>query len=182
MTISIHNLSTLRHYFCNERIFICFNGPISRSLIGEIGLALKNHIESIQTSQTAAIDVFSVYVEMSQNIRHYMSTRQYNEEDASATVVIAATDESHYSVSAGNVIERADGNKLLERIQKLASLDKIELKGLYKQQLRQPRKEDSVTGAGLGLIQISRIASRPLEATLDLLDDGRAFFTIRAII
>ncbi|MCT0225268.1 biofilm regulation protein kinase SiaB [Synechococcus sp. CS-1328] len=180
--MTIQNLSALRQYFSAESIFICFNGPVSRSLISEIGLALKNHIESIEASQTAAIDVFSVYVEMSQNIRHYTNSQGYNEADSTATVVIAASDELHYSVSAGNVVEQADGEKLLERIMELAALDKMELKALYKSQLRQPRNQEAVTGAGLGLIQIARIASRPLEANLDLLDDGRAFFSLRAII
>jgi hypothetical protein len=38
------NLASLRDFFSAERILICFNGPISRTLISEIGLALKEHI------------------------------------------------------------------------------------------------------------------------------------------
>ncbi len=182
MTITIQNLSGLRKYFSGERIFICFNGPISRTLIGEIGMALKNHIESTQLHQTAAMDVFSVYVEVSQNIRHYTTTRGYDEATATATVVIADAGDSHYSVSAGNVVEREDGEALIERIRHLASLDGPGLKALYKQQLREPRVKGSSSGAGLGLIQIARTASQPLEANLDPLDDGRAFFSIRAVI
>ena len=32
----------LREYFSSGQILLCFNGPISRSLIEEIGNALKN--------------------------------------------------------------------------------------------------------------------------------------------
>jgi len=38
------SLSSLRDFFSAERILICFNGPTSRTLISEIGVALKEHI------------------------------------------------------------------------------------------------------------------------------------------
>ena len=234
MLLSSSNLFSLREFFCNERILICFNGPISRTLISEIGVALKDHIESTQARQSAAMDVFSVYIEMSQNIRHYASRMGYNDREASATVVIAesliststnktegnyiicppgeishrATDKisgnipdsnqdniaanpadatpdsvgTHYAVSAGNLVEPADGEALLKRIQEIAHLDKAELKRLYKSQLRTPRSPDQSSGAGLGLIEMARKASQPLEAKLDAAPAGKVFFSLRAII
>ncbi len=182
MNMFSSSLSSLRDFFNGQRILICFNGPISRTLIGEIGVALKDHIESTQSSQSAAMDVFSVYIEMSQNIRHYATAKSYGDKDASATVVIAEVEGGHYAVSAGNIIDLADGEALLARIENLAHLDKAELKSLYKQQLRQPRQADRSTGAGLGLIEIARKSSQPLEANLGEADQGKAFFSLRAII
>jgi hypothetical protein len=182
MTIFSSNLSSLREFFNKERILICFNGPISRTLIGEIGIALKDHIESTQSRESAAMDVFSVYIEMSQNIRHYANAMAYGDKEASATVVIAEVDQGHYAVSAGNMVELDDGEALLNRIRHLALLDKVELKQLYKQQLRQPRQDDQPTGAGLGLIEIARKSSQPLEASLGETLQGKAFFSLRVII
>ncbi|MFZ9849195.1 MAG: biofilm regulation protein kinase SiaB [Vulcanococcus sp.] len=176
------SLSSLRDFFSAERILICFNGPTSRTLISEIGVALKEHIESSNDSLSAAMDVFSVYIEMSQNIRHYSAARAFSEADATATVVIAETADGHYVVSAGNVVESADGQGLVQRVATLASLDKAALKALYKEQLRQPRVEGASTGAGLGLIDVARKSSAPLQCSLDELDAGKAFFTIRATI
>lgn len=176
------SLSSLRDFFTNERILICFNGPTSRSLIGEIGVALKEHIESTRECISSAMDVFSVYIEMSQNIRHYTSNRCYSDQEATATVVIAETGADRYIVSAGNIIELDDGRHLIERIEALASLDKAGLKVLYKEQLRKPREDGAVTGAGLGLIDIARKSSEPLQASLDELGGGKAFFTLRATI
>lgn len=176
------SLASLREFFSGERILICFNGPTSRTLISEIGIALKEHIESSSESVSAAMDVFSVYIEMSQNIRHYTAAHDYAEPDATATVVIAETDDGHYVVSAGNVVQMADGEALLARVDRLSSLDKAELKALYKEQLRQPRQEGVSTGAGLGLIDVARKSSAPLQCSLDPLNAGKAFFTIRATI
>jgi hypothetical protein len=176
------SLSSLRDFFTQERILICFNGPTSRSLIGEIGVALKEHIESTRDCVSSAMDVFSVYIEMSQNIRHYTASRGYNDQDATATVVIAETGSDRYVVSAGNMIDANDGQNLMNRVRDLAQRDKAELKSLYKEQLRKPREDGVVTGAGLGLIDIARKSSEPLQASLDELGGGKAFFTLRATI
>lgn len=182
MTATIHDLASLRQFFNAERILICFNGPISRTLIGEIGQALRSHIEASRGDGSTAMDVFSVYIEMSQNIRHYASARGYGDAEASATVVIATTPDDRYAVSAGNLVELADGHALIERVHALAGLDKAALKALYKQQLRQPRESQRSSGAGLGLIEIARRASQPLEVSLEEQGDGRAFLILRAII
>lgn len=176
------SLFSLREFFCNERILICFNGPISRTLISEIGAALKDHIESTQSCQSAAMDVFSVYIEMSQNIRHYAGRRGYDDQQAAAIVIIAESDPGHYAVSAGNLVEPSDGQVLLGRVQEISQLDKLELKKLYKTQLRAPRSADQSTGAGLGLIEMARKATQPLEARLDPGPGGKLFFSLRAII
>jgi len=182
MTIPSKNLFALREFFSGERILICFNGPISRTLIGEIGAALKDHIESTQSHETAAIDVFSVYIEMSQNIRHYAAKMGYSDMEAAATVVIAEVEDGRYSVSAGNLVELADGESLVKRVDALAPLNKSELKALYKQQLRMPRDDGQTSGAGLGLIEMARKAIAPLEPKLDPGPDGKVFFSLRAII
>lgn len=176
------SLASLRDFFSGQRILICFNGPISRTLIGEIGIALKDHISSTQVHQSAAMDVFSVYIEMSQNIRHYASRMGYDDLTAAATVVIAETEGGHYTVSAGNLVEPQDGDVLLNKVRELSLLDKIELKTLYKQQLRLPREAGQPSGAGLGLIEMARKSSAPLQATLDEGPGGKVFFSLRAVI
>jgi hypothetical protein len=182
MTPAPDSLASLRDFFSGQRILICFNGPVSRTLIGEIGVALKDHIESTQIYQSAAMDVFSVYIEMSQNIRHYAGRKGYSDRDATATVVIAETGDGHYSVSAGNLVETEDGEQLVQKIQELSCLDKAELKSLYKRQLRAPREGGQASGAGLGLIEMARKTSQPLEATLDKGPQGKVFFSLRAVI
>ncbi len=182
MTISPTSLMSLKDFFSDEKILICFNGPISRNLIGEIGAALKERIESHHAPDLEVMDVFSVYIEMSQNIRNYACSRGFSDAESSATVVIAAAEPGHFAVCAGNLVEVADGKALVERVRTLAQCNKAELKALYKEQLRQPRSELKGRGAGLGLIEIARRSSQPMEASLDPLETDRAFFSLRAII
>lgn len=168
---------------CNkQQIMICFNGPISKSLIEEIGTALRNYLETDQVTPSAAMDVFSVYIEMTQNIRHYAAQKGYADQNADATVVIARAADGRHVVCAGNIAEQEDGENLLRRVHALAGLDKVQLKAAYKEQLRKPRDSMAATGAGLGLIDIARKASAPLLISLRQLGDGRAFISLQAVI
>lgn len=176
------DLFGLRSHFNNSGILLCFNGPISRSLIEEIGNALKNYLQADNVQPSAVMDVFGIYVEMTQNIRHYARAQGYDELASAATVVVARDAEGHYVIQAGNLVERADGEALLVRLDALAKLDKAELKAAYKTQLRQPRDPNASSGAGLGLIDMSRKVTHPLSASLAPTDESRAFFTLRAVI
>lgn len=176
------DLYTLRDTFNERGMLLCFNGPISRSIIEEVGNALKNYLRAEHVGPSEAMDVFGTYIEMSQNIRRYATRRHYSDHEASAIVVIARDPEGGYRVSAGNTVEAADGQTLLARIKELADLDKAALKRAYKEQLRKPRGADQADGAGLGLLDVARKARAPLSATLTELADGRAFFSLCATI
>ena len=173
------DLYLLRETYNQKNILLCFNGQFSQGLIVEIGSALKRHIESEETS--SARDVFAIYIEIAQNIQHYATAHGYEEIDQSATVVIWRRDDGRYAISAGNVVEAADGEKVCARIEELAILDKAQLKAAYKEQLRKPREEGD--GAGLGLIDMARKASEPLSCSLRPVNAGQLlFFTLRVVI
>lgn len=176
------DLFGMRESYNRQQIMLCFNGPISRSLIEEIGNALRNYLSADQAAPSAAMDVFAVYIELTQNIRHYTRLKGWSDQEAGATVVVARDEQGRYVVSAGNLIEQADGERVLATLQTLAGLDKVALKALYKEQLRKPREAQATSGAGLGLIDIARKASTPLQATLRPVSGERAFISLQAVI
>ncbi|HET7776416.1 MAG TPA: biofilm regulation protein kinase SiaB [Azospira sp.] len=174
------DILALREIFNRERIMLCFNGPITATLIEEIGTALRKHMEGLEESPSSVSDVFSVYIEMTQNIRRYTQNRPDLARET-ASVFVSRNEEGHYVVSAGNMVEAADGAALVARVAQLAQLDKDGLKAAFKTQLRQPR--DELAGsAGLGFIDMARKASCPLECSLRPLDGQRAFFSLRVVL
>ena len=116
-----------------------------------------------------------------QNIRHYAESSDYNDLDSSATILVARNDDGRYVTQAGNLVEKQTGDALMFRIDALAKMNKDQLKAAYKSQLRQPRDENG-TGAGLGLIDMSRKSFVPLSASLTPVSECRCFFSLRAII
>ncbi len=177
------DLFRLRETYNSQQIMLCFNGPFSQGLIEEIGSALRRYMESATVSSSAARDVFAVYIELTQNIRHYAQLHSYNDADASATVVIGRDDAGRHVISAGNVIENADAPALIAQINALAILDKTQLKAAYKEQMRQPVEEGAKSGAGLGLIDIARKASAPVTCSLyPLPSPTQSFFSLCVVI
>jgi len=173
--MSQFDLFALQQRYTDQGILLCFNGPLSSSLIEEIGKALRNHMESQAVTPSSAMDVFGVYIELTQNIRHYCQSQGWL--DAVATVVIARDAQGRYLVSAGNRVRPDDGQALRERVSALAALDKTALRAAYKEQMRAPRGSGN-SGAGLGLIDMARKASAPLQAGLQPLTGSDAFFSL----
>ena len=176
------DLLALRNQFERHNILLAFNGLFSATLIEEIGLALRKHLEALSATPTEVTDVFTIYIEMTQNIRHYTREKNWSDQQAGATVVVSRDDQGRYVVSAGNLIETADGQVLLNAVAELAKKDKAELKALYKEQLRKPRDEHVATGAGLGLIDIARKSSEPLKASLQPVSGELSFISLSAVI
>lgn len=176
--MAIPNLYRLKDLLAEERILLCFNGPISRSLIEEIGNALKKYLQAESLTPVSAADVFAVYIELTQNIRHYSELSQLPDSDV-ATVIVSQNADDRYVVSAGNLVYTKDGLSLIETLNELSPLDKVELKKRYKEQLRKPRDMNLKTGAGLGIIDIARKASQPLSAELQEVSLDTSFYSVR---
>lgn len=174
------DIFALREVFNRERIMLCFNGPITATLIEEIGMALRKHMEQMAETTSAVSDVFSVYIEMTQNIRHYVQEHPELARESSS-ILVSRPEDGGYVVCAGNVVLRDHGEALERRVSELAGLGKDALKAAFKTQLRQPRAELNGS-AGLGLIDIARKATSPMRCDLRPLDDHRSFFSLRVAL
>lgn len=177
------NLFSLRERLGEAGALITFSGSFSHSLIEELGVAVRKYLETDHVQKSAMMDVFSVYVEASQNVRNYTSLK-LKDGDISigqSSIVVIAKRDTHYEVNAGNMIENADVGGLRSRLEQLRRLDKPGLKALYKEQLRREREPDA-QGAGLGLIDMARRSSAPLEFDFISVDEDYSFFSLRVII
>jgi hypothetical protein len=177
------NLFSLRERLGEAGALITFSGSFSHSLIEELGVAVRKYLETDHVQKSAMMDVFSVYVEASQNVRNY-TTQKLKNGDVSigqSSIVVIAKRETHYEVNAGNMIERADVAALKERLELLRRLDKPGLKTLYKEQLRKERAPGAY-GAGLGLIDMARRSSAPLDFDFADIDEDYSFFSLRVVV
>jgi hypothetical protein len=86
-----------------------------------------------------------------------------------------------YMVCAGNLVERADVERLRAKLSRIKDMNKDELKALYKEQLR-AEPEAGSKGAGLGFMEIARRASKPIEFDFTDVDAKHAFFALKATI
>ena len=86
-----------------------------------------------------------------------------------------------YVVHAGNLVARSDVERLRERLSQIRSMNKEQLRAQYKERLRAAPEEGS-KGAGLGLMEIARRASKPIEFDFADINDKHTFFTLKAAV
>ncbi|HEY2344430.1 MAG TPA: SiaB family protein kinase [Xanthomonadaceae bacterium] len=178
------DLFSIKEQLRKAGVVVSFNGSFSHGIIEELGAAVKKYLESAETRPAAMMDVFSVYIEATQNVRNYSERRLAagaDEADVDANILVIARRGDHHEISAGNMIDVAHVAGLTERLHRLAGLDKAGLKALYKEQLRKERDPDD-EGAGLGLIEIARRASEPLRFGFTSVDATRSFFSLSVVV
>jgi len=178
------NLLELQKVLQNYGVLINFSGRFTQAIIEELGDAVKKYLETESTSQNDTYNVFSVFIEQTQNIKNYgaqKSGSSIGERIANSGIVAIGKSEAGYFVSSGNLVENSDIIPLSSRLDEISSLDKAGLKKLYKEQMKKDISPDRI-GAGLGLIDMARRASRPLNYSLVRLDDHVSFFTLKAYV
>lgn len=181
MEMNLLNLQNLLH---DQGVLISFSGRFTQTIIEELGEAVKKYLETEATPQNDIFNVFSIFIEQTQNIKNYSMQKSgvsLGERIANSSIVAIGKTEEGYFVSSGNLIESEDVGALTARLDALAAHDKAGLKKLYKEVLRKEIPPGSI-GAGLGFIDMARRVRRPLHYSVVSMDGQLSFFTLRAYV
>lgn len=175
------NLLQLQEEFTRNGILISFSGPFSHSIIEEVGIAAKNYLEGKTEERGIISDVFSIYIEQTQNVRKYVQQRNLTQQGRDSAIVVISQAGDEYTVASGNFILNSDVVPMRERLDEVASLDKDELKKRYRQELRKERKPESL-GAGIGILEMARRASKKMIFTFQEVSPDFSFFTLSVTV
>ena len=157
-----------------EHIILCFQGDFNQDLVNAI-LILAERGPEVQNSSTVVRGrVFSVLVECMQNIRKYASPSSSS--DLKPGIVIVCIDKDGYLLKTGNFVENNNIPDLKQRLDKVISLSKDELKDLHKKVLGETKLSEK-SGAGLGLISIGR-KSDGMGYLFKKIDDRTSFYAL----
>ncbi len=166
-------------------IIFSFTGYISEGILKALGDALRQKIRLEATDAKTVNRVFSVFVEQVQNIIRYSAERIENADDPpvelSSGMITVGSEGGRFFVICGNVIAREDAGTLNARLGELARMDSQQLRQFYKEKLREPPEEGS-KGGSIGLIEIARRASEPIQYDFEHLSDTQSYFVLKAYI
>lgn len=167
-------------------IIFSFTGYVTESILTALGEALRHKMRLDDADPQVTRKVFSVFVEQVQNIIRYSADREGDAQQGatlalSSGMVTVGRDGGRFFVVCGNTVTPEDARRLRERLENLARMDRDELRKYYKTKLREPPEEDS-KGASIGLIEIARRASEPIEFDFLDLDAEHVFFCLKAYI
>lgn len=177
------NYYQYKQYFDQDGVIFSFSGFISEGILFALGDALKNKLSLEDTDANTAKRVFSVFIEQVQNIIRYSiervdSVNQGESVALSSGIIIVGFQDGRFFVGCGNTVYSDDAAGLGERLETLRKLDKDELRVFYRERLR----EETSGSSSLGLIEIARRSSVPIEFDFLEIDANKVFFCIKSYI
>lgn len=175
-----------------QGVLLSFGGDISENVLFSLGEVLKLRMSQGETDASVAKRVFAIFVEQAQNVIRYSADKVAKpsvEKSAvekpssliSNGVIVVGMEGARFYVVCGNEMPDTDVPPLRARLDHIASLSSDELKAFYREKLRQPPDEGSL-GGSIGLIEIARRSSAPVEYGFQPLDTRRSFFCLKAYI
>jgi Family of unknown function (DUF6272) len=179
-------LFDIRSIMRRQGINFAYSGYLTEAVLTGVGDAIKQKLALDDANTKTLRSVFSVFVEAMQNMIRYSAERVPNGVDEPPGemrygVLTIGREDDDYVVHAGNLIARSDVERLRERLRQIRDMNKEELRASYKERLRVGPDEGS-KGAGLGLMEIARRASKPIEFDFTDVDDEHAFFILKASV
>lgn len=184
-------LMDLRTMLHSQGVIFAYSGYVTEPVLSGVGEALKQKLTIDDADTKTLRSVFAIFVEQMQNMIRYSAERA-QQEPLLATkagalaeirygILTIGREGDDYVVCAGNLVHRADVARLRERLSRIRTMSKEELKAVYKETLRAEPEQGS-KGAGLGFMEIARRASRPIEFDFAEVDGDYSFFALKATI
>ncbi|MCJ2045749.1 SiaB family protein kinase [Methylobacterium sp. J-078] len=169
-----------------QGVILSFGGDISENVLFSLGEVLKLRMSQGETDASVAKRVFAVFVEQAQNVIRYSADKVAKPSGPapgliSNGVIVVGMEAARFYVLCGNEMPDSDVPSLRARLDHIASLNSDELKAYYREKLRQPPDEGSL-GGSIGLIEIARRSSAPVEYDFQELGSQRSFFCLKAYI
>jgi len=166
-------------------IIFSFNGFISEGILFALGDALRKKMSMDETDASTMKRVFSVFIEQAQNIIRYSAETQVGggqeANRLSSGLITVGHEGGRFFVVCGNVLLREDAPPLRARLEKLRDLDPAGIKAFYLEKIKEP-DEPASKGASLGLIEIARRASEPIQFDFVDIDSLSTFYCMKVFI
>jgi hypothetical protein len=168
----------------DNHIRMIYSGPIWSNGIDGMTEMLLKRLEFDDMSFSTSQSVFSIFVEQVNNMMMYSAEKQQKDGDEgspqqiSRGIFVLGVQDDVYFVQSGNVVTGRNAEILKNRIDYLNTLDKKELRQYYKQQMNAGNDNLESKGAGIGLIEIARRSSGPIEYEFEPRGDGRQYFSM----
>ncbi len=176
----------LSHLLLNDEFVLSYSGYVSEDILRAVGDTLRERLSSHVDDHNQIRNIFSIFVELMQNIIRYgddgpQPPVKDSDEKPSFGIVLVSQTDGHLSVMAGNYVTDSEAQLLTGRIDELATSSAEELRQMYRDKLREPVEATS-KGASLGLIEIARRASLPLNCETIKDNSGHNLFMIKATV
>jgi len=165
-------------------VLMAFKGNISSELISNVLEQVESRMDDYNESSKIRKKVYNVLVESLQNLYHHIEIlpeEMHKEYESKFGILVVSRESDHYKISTGNFVTQDRVDILKNKIDKINSMGKEELKDMYKFILNHQRLSEK-GGGGLGLVDIARKTGNKLDYTFEKYDDTYYFFNLDVFI
>lgn len=178
------NLQETFHRMNEGDVLLAYKGSITSDLITNVLEFIETKLGDIDASAGVKKKVYNVLVESLQNLYHHIDElpdSMKEEFDSKFAVLVISRVKDTYKISTGNFVRSAKVKQLKEKIDKINSLSKDELKDMYKFVLNHQKLSEK-GGGGLGLIDIAKKTGNKLDYLFQNYNDEYYFFSLDVFI
>lgn len=159
-----------------ENSLFKYSGPLTIQFINE---SCKDIEKELGTNTLTGKKLYSIFVELAQNIFYYSSeTCHIGNETHGIGDIELLEDGVSYRLKAGNVVETKSLQILEKKCRLINNLDRSELRKLKFEQRNSTEKNPDSKGAGVGLIQIALTADDSLKVGFEPLGNRKTYFSL----
>jgi hypothetical protein len=165
-----------------HEITLVYEGEITHQITKAFTSLTESNMAKEDEPGTVQRKVFHVMVECLQNISKHAD--DFTSSDflfSGRGIFLVSKGDEEYSVTTGNAVENDRIEELTTMLENINTMDKDELKALYKKQMKEGRLSDK-GGAGLGFIDIKRKTGRDLEYHFLPISNDTSFFLLTSTI
>lgn len=166
-----------------EDVLVYYKGAFTASVLSQISINIRRRISR---SKRVAKRVFSIFIELAQNVALYSTEINQlggsdEEYTAGVGVFLIEDKQDYYLLTVGNLVSNQEGQRVAGKIDDINQLDENALRSLKVKQRAKPRY-DGRHGANIGLIHVALQAAKPFKYTLREVNEYSSFLLLHVKI
>jgi len=161
----------------SKNILLSYKGSVDHGLLDCLLKITEDKLSGFERKRSLKKKVYTIVVEVLQNIYHHFDPGTLHENFDSIAFVIGKGQEG-YSIMAGNYAKKETIGELKQKIDEINTLSADQIKARYREQLDCEGFTDK-GGAGLGILYIARKSGERIE--YEIHQDGQdvPFFSLK---
>jgi len=160
----------------DSHVVFAYKGPLTDVLLANFSNDIRKRLH-LNTEKKVRKRIFAIFMELVQNVLYYSKEADSFDGGDKVGAIIILREENHFKVMTGNRITKDAIPKLLEKAEKINSLDRDALRDYKRQQRAAPQEEES-KGAGIGLIHVALTSDNTIEVNIQELGEDSAFYMV----
>lgn len=182
LSMTLGKIYNLYKALDEESILLSFKGVFTADLLTSILQIMESKLSYLAESPKIKKKMFNVLVECLQNLYHHVDDSEMIKDgdgliNSSSALLMITIVEGSFFIRTGNYVFNEASVALEDRLKKINSLDKEDLKSYYQKVLNDGNRSQKGT-AGLGMIDIARKSGNKLEYEFVEAGDNHHFFCL----